>query len=190
MKEKRYFCDWMSKGDDNRARRVAVIFVILIMLVTICICFVFYTKIRPNQEELEDYFETNYKYLNEIADKVIREKKFDISAIPKEVTEYEITYKDGKITFSYSINRGKIDHFYIVPNISMTIKFTKDFEVLEKIPSYSSIEEFTRICKIECLILVLFFGAGTFTLIGVIIVNMLRFAYEISKYNKKKDSLS
>lgn len=90
-------------------------------------------------EDFEAYSESSYEYLYEISDKVIGKYGINIAAIPEDVVKYEITYENGEIIFKYSLDTMSRIVKY-APSITVTL--SKNFEVLSKIPNFSSKEEY------------------------------------------------
>lgn len=190
MKEKRYYCDWaLSKSTKKSDRLVIKVLFISLAVVTVVSSVIYYNIIMHNHsEDLEAYSESAYEYLDEIAYNVISKDGINVSAIPKDVVEYEITYKDGEIIFKYSLDNNKGKDW--ATSASMTVTLSKDFEILSKEPNFSSKEEYVKIHKIFIYILVPLFGALTWATISLVVVVV---ALPISMIHKKmnmKKSLS
>lgn len=192
MKEKRYYCDWAlssSKEKDNSliSKVLTISFIdVTVIVVTVVIGLIYYNIMMHNHsKDLEAYSESAYKYLDEIADNVIGETGINVAAIPEDVVEYEITYKDGEIIFKYSIdnNRGKL----FATSASMTVTLSKDFEILSKKPNFSSKEEYVKYSKTGFFISTCLFALVASSLIGVAISAVMLVALSISKIHKKMD---
>jgi len=193
MKEKRYYCDWALSTSDKKDKRLfnKVMFISLVV-VTVVSSVIYYSIIMHNHsEDLEAYSESAYEYLDKIADNVISKDGINVSAIPKDVVEYEITYKDGEFIFKYSLdnNKGKD----LATSASMTITLSKDFEILSKEPNFSSKEEYVKNHKIGTYVIIPIFGVFTWGVLGVICCVVMAVAIPISMIHKKmnmKKSLS
>lgn len=189
MKEKQYLCDLsFSKEENSLVNKVMLISLVVVAVISSVI---YYSIIRHNySEDLEAYSESAYAYLDEIADNVISQDGINVSAIPKDVVEYEITYKDGEIIFKYSLdnNKGKD----LATSASMTITLSKDFEILSKEPNFSSKEEYVKSHK-SIYIFVPILGALTWAVLAIIGCVVMLVAILISIIHKKmnmKKSLS
>lgn len=144
-----------------------------------------------HSEDLEAYSESAYEYLDEIADNVISKDGINVSAIPKDVVEYEITYKDSEIIFKYSLDNNK--EKYLATSASMTVTLSKDFEILNKEPNFSSKEEYVKIHKITFYIFIPIFGIMTWCMVAFACCVVGGIAIPISMIHKKmniKKSLS
>ncbi len=174
MKEKRYFCDCGSN-------KSIILVVIIFSIVVTIICSLIYQNImvHNHSEEVEAYSESAYEYLDEIADNVIGKAGINMDAIPEDVAEYEITYKDDKIIFKYSLDNNT-ENGIASTYPSMTVTLSKDFEVLSKKPYYSSNEEkeFLKNCKIAICIFCIVFGS---------VILIMSVATVISKKHKERD---
>ena len=192
MKEKRYFCDWGSRRSIKGIESVTFILLgYLIVLIAISIIFGFIhdhimTR-NQSEDDLEANFESAYEYLDEIADNVIGKDGINVGAIPKDVAEYEITYKDDKIIFKYSLDNNIEYGIFSSFSPSMTITLSKDFEVLSKKPDYSSKEEFVKYHKIAVCAFSAAYGLIIwFTTLFAYIITML-VTNAISKKHKERD---
>ena len=184
MKEKRYYCDWaLSKSDKGEKRLFKKVLLISLIAVTVISSVIYYSIIRHNHsEDLEAYSESAYEYLDEIADNVITKDGINMSAIPKDVVEYEITYKDGEIIFKYNLdnNKGKD----LATSANMTVTLSEDFEILNKEPNFSSKEEYVTSHKI-IYVFVPLLGACTWAVLDVISCIIMAVAIPISMIHKK-----
>ena len=135
MKEKRYFCDWVIKP----TKRQKIVIIGFLIIATLILSGTFY-NIDSNREEVSEYSEEAYEYLEEIADGVIWRNVINISVIPDNVNDYEITQKNGVLTFKCSI-----DHYAgkkLDPSASITV--TENSGVVKKERNISSKEEYTK----------------------------------------------
>lgn len=198
MKEKRYYCDWaLSVSKEEIKPLFLVLFIISLFVVTAISSLIYYNIIMHNHgEDLEAYSESAYKYLDEIADNVIGKDGIKVAAIPEDVVEYEITYKDGEIIFKYSLDNNKGKEF--ATSASMVVTLSKDFEVLSKEPNYSSKEEYIKSHKIGFYICVPLFGVLTWSVMLLVSCFVMLVAIPISMVHKnmvhkkkdKKENLS
>lgn len=187
MKEKRYYCDWaLSPSNEKSNRLIPKVLLISLVVVTAISSLIYYNIMMYNHgEDLEAYSESAYKYLYEIADNVIGKDGIKEAAIPEDVVEYEITYKDGEIIFKYSLDNNKGKKF--ATSASMIVTLSKDFEVLSKEPNYSSKEEYIKIHKIVFYICIPIFGVLTWMVMAVASCIVMAVAIPISMVHKKKD---
>ena len=187
MKEKRYYCDWaLSQPNEKSNRLMSKVLLISLVVVTAISSLIYYNIMMYNHgEDLEAYSESAYKYLYEIADNVIGKDGIKEAAIPEDVVEYEITYKDGEIIFKYSLDNNKGKEF--ATSASMIVTLSKDFEVLSKEPNYSSKEEYIKSHKIGFYICIPIFGVLTWTVMAVASCIVMVVAIPISMVHKKKD---
>ena len=188
MKEKRYYCDWIlsSRYDEKFNRLFSKVVLISIIVVTAVSSLIYYNIMMHNYgENLESYSESAYKYLDEIADNVIGEIGINVAAIPEDVIEYKITYKDGKIIFKYTLDNNKGKKF--TSPATMTVTLSKDFEVISKKPNFSSKEKYLKIHKIHFYICIVVFGFLTWVVMAVASLIMMVVAIPISTKHKKKD---
>lgn len=187
MKEKRYYCDWaLSSSDEKINRLITKVLLISLVVVTAISSLIYYNIMMHNHgEDLEAYSESAYKYLDEIADNVIGKEGINVAAIPEDVVEYEITYKDGEIIFKYSLDNNKGKKF--ATSASMTVTLSKDFEVLSKEPNFSSKEEYAKSHKIGFYFFIPIFGSLTWAVMAVASCIVMGVAIPISMVHKKKD---
>ena len=135
MKEKRYFCDWVIEP----TKRQKIVIAGFLIIATIILSSAFY-NIDMNREEVSEYSEEAYEYLEEIADGVIWRNIINVSVIPEDISDYEITQKNGVLTFKCSI-----DHYEgkkLNPSASITV--TESSGVIKKERNVSSKEEYTK----------------------------------------------
>lgn len=183
MKEKRYYYDWASQQQDRSV--VVKVLLISFVIVTTISSLIYYNIMMHNHgEDLEAYSENAYEYLDEIADNVIGKDGINVAAIPEDVVEYEITYKDGEIVFKYSLDNNKDKEF--ATSASMTVTLSKDFEVLSKEPNFSSKEEYVKIHKINFYLCVPIFGALVWLGLEFATLILMVVAFPISVLHKKK----
>lgn len=187
MKEKRYYCDWAMSPSNKKNNHLMykVLFISLVVVTAISSLIYYNIMIHNHSEDLEAYSESAYKYLYEIADNVIGKDGIKEAAIPEDVVEYEITYKDGEIIFKYGLDNNKGKEF--ATSASMTVTLSKDFEILSKKPNYSSKEEYIKIHKIGFYICIPIFGVLTWTVMAVASCIVMVVAIPISMVHKKKD---
>jgi hypothetical protein len=192
MGEKRYFCDWVNEPadvkyncfiDEPLLKFLTIVSVIVGVVGSVIGQYIFK---QGYTENLETYYESTYKYLDEIADNVISKDGINVSAIPENVIEYEITYEDNKITFEYSLDSNK-EEFFGLP-ASMTVSLSKDFEILSKKPTYSSKEKYIKESKFSLSIFFpIILGFGTFIWLTILSTIAMFIAFPISKMHKKMD---
>ncbi len=187
MKEKRYYCDWaLSSSDEKNNRLVSKLWLISLVVVTAISSLIYYNVMMHNYGEgLEAYSESAYKYLDEIADNVIGKYGINLAEIPEDVVEYEITYKDGEIVFKYSLDNNKGKGW--ATSASMTVKLSKDFEVLSKEPNFSSKEEYAKSHKIGFYIVIPILGVLTWCAMAAVCCIVMAVAVPISMVHKKND---
>ena len=186
MKEKRYYCDWALNSSKKDFCLFSKVLPIFLIVVTVVSSFIYYNIMMHNHiEDLEAYSENAYKYLDEIADNVIGKNGINVAAIPEDVVEYEITYKDGEIIFNYSLdnNKGKL----FAASASMTITLSKDFEILNKEPNFSSKEKYVKDSKTNFCISTFIFGVSTLFVMAVVVGVVMLVALPISIIHKKND---
>lgn len=185
-KEKRYFCDFFFEeipSSRNLFLGIILPFVFLIIVGTI---FSYNSSLTKYDKELISYSESVYAYLDEIADKVIKEGVgIDLIALPDDVVKYEIIGENGTTTFSYYLDNNKGMENAVSTN--MTIRLSDDFTIISKNPNYSSEEEYVRDVKSTIL-------ANSFinVAIGCMYIYMSAFAIciivaTISVVNKRKN---
>ncbi len=196
MKEKRYYSDWVYGFNSKVSTKSLISRVegIFIVVGTVISSLIYYSIIMHNHgENLEAYHKSAYKYLDEIADNVIGKEGINEAAIPKDIVEYEINYKDGEIIFKYSLdnNKGKV----FATSASMTLTLSKDFEVLSKEPNFSSKKEYVECHKrslyiwvtilgfLTCLGMI---GASYIVIVAGILVSTVHEAYDMKKIFHKK----
>ena len=133
MKEKRYFCE----------RTLVIPWEALVssfIIVTLLVSIVLYNMDMKYGEEFAEYSEEVYENLEKIADDVIGGNVINRAAIPDDVSDYEIKYENGVLTFKCSINHyeGK----KLQP--SARIKVTESSGVVKKERNVSSKEEYIK----------------------------------------------
>lgn len=189
MKEKRYYCDWILSPSDEKSNHLfEKVVLISFVIVTAISSLIYYINIIVHNytEDLEAYYESAYKYLYEIADNVIERDGIKEAAIPEDVVEYEITYKDGEIIFKYCLDNSKEKEF--VTSASMTVTLSEDFKVLSKKPNFSSKEEYVKRHKIAYYIFVpMVLGALIWIVMAIVGFIVSLVAIPISKMHKKRD---
>lgn len=187
MKEKRYYCDWIDVFyTKNKSRIFKFLFISVVVLIVVGGIINYNIIMRDYGQEFEAYSESAYEYLDEIANNVISENGIDATVIPEDVVEYEITYKDGKTIFKYSIDNNKGKKW--ATSASTTITLSKDFEILSKEPNYFSKKEYVTSHKISLYVTCFVLGACYCgEIIGsIIFVNSI--AVVISMNHKEKDA--
>lgn len=188
MKEKRYYCDWAlnSSNDKKTAHAIVKVLLISLVVVTAVSSWIYYNiMIHEHGEDLEAYSKSTYEYLDEIANNVIEEGGINVTAIPEDVVEYEITYKDGKIIFKYSLDNNKGKKW--ATSASMTVTLSKDFEVLNKEPNFSSKEQYEKEHKSTFYILASILGASTWIVMTIASCIVMGAAIPISMIHKKRE---
>lgn len=193
MKGKRYYCDWALSSSNKKSNRLIskLLFIFLVVVISISSLIYYNIMMHNYEQDLELYSESDYKYLDEIANNVIGKDGINLATIPKDVVEYEITYKDGKIIFKYSLdnNKGKI----FLASASMTVTLSKDFEILSKEPNFSSKEEYAKIYKICIYIFTPLLACLTYIVLAVascIVMAVVIPIFYYSQERKHKKNLS
>ncbi len=192
MKEKRYFCDWCSSRSQKEITRATLkLSITFIALIAISIIFGFiydHIMTRNQSEEVEANLESANEYLDEIADNVIGKDGINVGAIPEDVAEYEITYKDDKIIFKYSLDNNIEYGIFSSFSPSMTVTLSKDFEVLSKKTDFSSKEEFVKYHKIAVCGFIAAYGLIIWlTTLFAFVIMIMPVANAISKKHKERD---
>ena len=160
MKEKRYFCDyWFGKSESTK--REVLIMLSSLILITFLGSIISYNVIMSKHGyELNSYSVETYEHLDEIANNVIKNGVgIDLSALPDDVINYEITSENGKIIFKYYLDNNKDMEFAVPAN--MTVELSNDFNIISKKPNYSSEEEYVKSIKFTiglCSIMIGFFA--------------------------------
>lgn len=160
MKEKRYFCDyWLGKSKSMKRERL--ILISSFILITFIGGIIGYNVIMSKHgHELNSYSVEAYEHLDEIANNVINKGVgIDLSALPDDVVNYEITSKNGEIIFKYYLDNNKDMKFAVSAN--MTVKLSNDFSIISKKPNYSSEEQYVKSIKFTigfCSIMIGFFA--------------------------------
>ena len=187
MKEKRYYCDWIDVlYTKNKSRIFDFFFISAVVLTAVCGIITYNINKRDYGQVFEAYSESAYEYLDEIANNVISENGIDATAIPEDVVEYEITYKDGKTIFKYSIDNNKEKKW--ATSASTTITLSKDFEILSKEPNFFSKKEYVTLHKI--FLYLISFALGVCYGVGIIAIIILvnSIVVLISMSRKEKDT--
>ncbi len=129
---------------------------------------IFYNVLEhKNEKNLKTYSESDYEYLDEIADNVIKKDGIDVSAIPEDVVRYEITKKDNKIIVMYSLGEN------IKTYPSMTITLSKDLELLNKESNSCSIKKFQKIEKRNVILIAVAIGLFASLIIFMTVIYVL-----------------
>lgn len=140
MKDKRYFCDWLKQPMSSQlTKAILSSFIILTVLASI----VLYNLDVKYGEEIAEYSEEVYANLEEIADGVIEKNIINLDAIQDGVSNYEVTYKNGVLTFKCSA-----DHYEgktLFPSAKITV--TESSGVVKKERNISSKEEYIKFQK-------------------------------------------
>ena len=186
MKKKRYYCDWAMSKPSNRGIHILLkLLFISFLVVTVVSGVVCYNIEKHNlNENFEKYYENAYNYLDDIADNVIEKNGINVAAIPDDIVEYEINYKDDVIIFKYSVDRSK-DEGIIDFTASMTVTLSKDFEVLSKEHNFSSKKEFIASHMAGIFIVSLIFGIFTWGLLIIVICTIMSTATIVSMLHKE-----
>lgn len=190
MKEKRYFCDswFFDKTVTLTDAMKIVICTSLIVMVIVSSVIWYHILIYNHREEIiNSYSERDYEYLDEIATEVIeKDKGINEIAIPKDIVEYEITRKDGKITFKYYLDSSKEDDWIV--SASMKVTLSENFEILSKEPNYSSRKEYIKEREVVMFFSSIILGFVFIIPIMLIIGAIILVAYLISLIQKNRDN--
>lgn len=191
MKEKRYFCDWFfCTAEDNKENKALNSLFVKIVSVSIIVIEVVLSIIAYNiifykhHEELETYPESDYKYLDEVAEGFI-DAGFDISTIPEDV-KYDIYKKEDDIIIQYCLDNNEEKEF--TTPASITITLSDKGEILSKEPKHSSKEEYIRAHKLEVVLLSTLYGFLANFIIVVVFMTCCVIAGMISKSHKNRDT--
>lgn len=185
MKEKRYFCDyWFGRsGSMKRGTLIVISSLILITFGGI----IGYNVIMSNHGyELNSYSVKVYEHLDEIANNVITKGVgIDLSALPNDVINYEITTENNEIIFKYYLDNNKDMEFVVSAN--MTVKLSNDFSIISKKSNYSSEEEYVKSIKFTIGFCSIMFGFFTGFIIMILSLIGCTIGAVISKSHKSKN---
>ena len=190
MKEKRYFYDVMMDNEEPTKkqkvlRHLATLILFFVVLPITCIVSYNITMYRYSHE-LNGYSSSKFERLEEIANIVIKEgANFDLAAIPKDVSSYDITYANGQIIFNYYLINS--EEFKFAPSISMTITLSEDLKILEKTSVYEFEKTYIEQTKFTMCILSIL---NTLIIIIPILILFLVIMFvfiTISYFHKKRD---
>ena len=112
MKEKRYYCDWALNSCNKKSYHVIKkVVLVSFVLVTAVSSLIYYNIIMNNHgENLEAYSESDYEYLDEIANNVIGKDEINVAAIPEDV---EILNKEPNFSSKEEYAKSHKIGFYI-----------------------------------------------------------------------------
>ena len=134
MKEKRYFCERISAI--NLWKVIEIFFIIITVIVSI-VLYNFDTEYDENEGE---HSEKVYANLEEIADGVISENVINLDTMPDSVSNYEVTYENGVLTFKCSMDHYEGKRLHPLPSIIVT----ESSGVVKKERNVSSKEEYIK----------------------------------------------
>lgn len=186
MKEKRYFYDFVAAP--LYTRQIVLLLIVPFTVVAIIASIIgnisYHLIMNKYSYELDTYSETTNEYLEEIANEVIKEgSSFNLSAMPKDVADYNVTFDGNHIEFNYVL---KNDLTY-APSAHMVMTLSKDFRILQQSFSYNSEKQYkemteTNISEKSSTIFTLSFA-------GLLACYMISFiiAMEVSEHHKKRD---
>lgn len=181
MNEKRNILIWIN---DKLIKNKFCNFVnfLMILLIWIASGIVYYNN---HIEEIpESYSEEAYEYLEEVVRKVIYyDIGIDDAAIPEDITEYDIHYKNDEIIFSCYLNNNEGKEY--TTSASITIKLSKDFEILNEKRNFSSRDEYINFNKSYLKMQSTTFG-GTVTMIVLFIEFIVIIAVRYAIYKKSE----
>lgn len=186
MKEKRYFCDvWY--GPVEKGERTSFVIVVALLGFILISSFINYSMLLSKYEnELNSYSTSAYQYIDEIADEVIQEGEgIDLISLPNDIVEYEVTRENKKIIFKYYLDNNKGMEF--AESANMTVKLSDEFEIISKVPNYSSEEDYISHIKSDMRFLAImrsFIICVILMLVGIIVAGIVA---HISKVNKNKE---
>ena len=188
MKEKRYFCDYWNELNSNSFRVWLIIIVSIVIIVSISGIISYNLIMSEHGHELNSFSEDNNKYLDEIANNVIQEGiGIDLSSIPEDIREYEITKENDGIIFKYYLDNDK-DMTYAV-SANMTVELSDDFNIISKKTNYSSKEDYQNDVKIVMIFTSIMIGVLIWLVTIVLVVFTCEIIAHVSKA-KKNRSLS
>lgn len=186
MKEKRYFYECIIFSNNVGGITKFLITVFFAILIIIGTMFNYKKMLKEHNDALEAYSESDYDYLDEIANDVIDEKYgIIISKIPEDV-KYEIAKTDDVITFNYYIDNNKDIEFAVSAKMKITLS-TTDYKILTKKPNYSLKEEYIKDRQLEFKITSFVLATVTFCVIGGIIYLCCVLGYMFSKMHEESD---
>ena len=180
MKGKRYFCDRMKQPvRPQMSRAIVCSCIILIVLASI----VLYNLDMKYGVQLGEYSEEVYEKLEEIADDVIEGKVINLDAMLDSVSNYEVTYKYGVLTFKCSINNYEGKELYPSPRITVT----ESSGVVKKEHYVSSEEEYIKIQKRGRIFGSIFNGMFICAMVLAVFLVALFVLYVVSRLHKHID---
>ena len=186
MKEKRYFCDvWY--GPAKKGEKISFVIVVALLGVILIGSFVNYRMLLSKHEnELNSYSTSAYQYIDEIANEVIQEGEgIDLISLPDDIVKYEVTRENKEIIFKYYLDNNKGMEF--AESANMTVKLSDEFEIISKVPNYSSEEDYISHIKSDMRFLAIL---GSFILCVILMIVWMIVASivaHISKVNKNKE---
>ena len=185
-KEKRYFCDFFFEEIPSRKNLFLGLILSFLIPLIVGIIFSYNIFLTKYDNELTSYSENVYAYLDEIADKVIKEGVgIDVVALPDEVAKYEIIGENGTTTFNYYLDNNNGMEYAVSAN--MTIKLADNFTIISKKPNYSSEKEYVRDIKSAILLKSISDVAIGWTCIYMSIFGVCMIVATISVVNKRKN---
>ncbi len=178
MKEKRYFCDRTLITNQWKGKVSSLI------IVTLLASIVLYNLDMKYGVQFGEYSEEVYERLEEIADSVIEENVINLDAMLDSVSDYEVTYKYGVLTFKCSINNYEGNELYPSPSITVT----ESSGVVKKEHYVSSEEEYIRIQKRSQILLYVLLGMFIWCAGFIVVLAVRVILCGISYIHKKIDT--
>lgn len=122
MKGKRYFFKILWAPLSARGNKLFALIMVISLIIIPISSFIIYNIAY-------DYDDCAYDRLDEIANSVINiGEGIDLSAMPDDVVNYQITGNDEGIIFEYSLD----------DNVNMTINLSEDYNIISKETDYMS----------------------------------------------------
>lgn len=137
--EKRYFCDMLEGKFTYNTKRNIIIICIFAFLISILGAYLWATKI-DNEAYYKSYPEEIYEYLENVADKVIKNGAFYKSEIPEDVTFEFLENENLELSYNFKENSSLL-------SINITIQISEKFEIQSKTRNISSIDEYNKDLK-------------------------------------------
>ena len=136
--------------------------------------------------ELNLYSVEKYQLLNQIANDVIKsDVGIDLSAVPDDVSKYEIINESNVTTFTYYLDKDK--DMLFANSAYMSLILSKDFKIISKDSNYSAKEKYIKSIKTNMFffsIVIAFFVSLAFAIIIDIINHVVLYIF-LLKYSKK-----
>lgn len=181
MKQKKFFCDYFDKYQSR--------LIILLLPLLIISCIISYDiNHKTYLNEVQQYKEYDYTYLNEIANNIWNknDKTLSFSNVPEDISITDFIYTKGNISFRAI--EDKDFNFVSNPAVSVTIS-----QKINKI-DISPLNKKFAINKTTLIILSICFGLLAILIPFFFIYICLVLCYEISNkrkktycYNKRKE---